>query len=370
MSDIAKFYKDFGISPINDKKALNNQQLHNLYKTPIKDKGPNMPTFQVLKPNTVHQADLLFLPNDEGYKYLLVVVDGFNKKIDAEPLKHKKAQDVKTAFEKIYNRNILDLPKRMEVDDGKEFKGIVKTYFENNDVFVRVAKPQRHRQQALVERKNQDIGESLFKKMTAEELLTGDINREWVKQMPIVIDSINTQAKKIKDNAEFAHCKDDSCNLLERGQRVRVILEAPRDITGNKLHGKFRKSDTRWNPTVREIKEVLLKPGFPPLYLLNGHVGDHEVEPIGYTKNQLQIIPENEQLPLTEAHKRKDPLIGKYIEVYWEDYDKWYRGTVTSIDPKNKNNFVVYYDQPDTKNNHHIFEMLKGKNKVTWRLVK
>ena len=83
------------------------------------------------------------------------------------------------------------------VDSGSEFKGSTKKYFENVlKVNVRVAKVGRHRQVAIVERKNQDIGNKLFRRMTAEELLTGEVSRAWVEYLPKVIRNINTHTKK------------------------------------------------------------------------------------------------------------------------------------------------------------------------------
>ena len=49
------------------------------------------------EPGYIYQADLLFLPNDEGYKYALVVVDIGSGLCDAEPLKSKKTTEVKSA---------------------------------------------------------------------------------------------------------------------------------------------------------------------------------------------------------------------------------------------------------------------------------
>ena len=84
-----------------------NKLLNNLLKKPKKDSGNNMPHFIVEGPNISQQADLLFLPNDDGFKYSLVVTDIYNSKTDAEPLKNKSAEDVKKAFETIYKRGIL-----------------------------------------------------------------------------------------------------------------------------------------------------------------------------------------------------------------------------------------------------------------------
>ena len=46
-----------------------------LHQIPQKEKGAEMPSTNVYVKNGVHQADLIFLPEDRGYKYALVVVD-------------------------------------------------------------------------------------------------------------------------------------------------------------------------------------------------------------------------------------------------------------------------------------------------------
>ena len=61
-------------------------RIRNLMKRPKKPKGKNRPKVNVPQPNAVVQMDLLQLPNDQGYKYLLTAVDLHTKLIDAEPL--------------------------------------------------------------------------------------------------------------------------------------------------------------------------------------------------------------------------------------------------------------------------------------------
>ena len=96
------------------KQQLSPQLLDELYKIPKKDKGLNIPHFNVLNPNLVHQADLLFMPNDHGFKYILVVADANNRITDAESLKNKSSYQVRDAFDKIYSRNILSLPEQKD----------------------------------------------------------------------------------------------------------------------------------------------------------------------------------------------------------------------------------------------------------------
>ena len=283
-------------------KKGSNQELSNLYKIPPKERKDNMPHFQYPNPNIIHQADLLFLPNDDGYKFLLVVVDVGSRLCDAVPLKTKSNMEIIQAFNIIYSRKNgkLKYPKRLEVDAGTEFKGSVKRFFDTKDVFIRVGMPGRHRQQAIVERRNQTIGHVLHQRMAAQELLTGETSREWVEFLPKVINAINSEVKIPKKRKKFQDPvgHGESLNLIPIGTKVRVALDSPVDVAHEeKLFGSFRKSDIRFNQEIRVVKEFLIKPGFPPLYLLDGNIGPRKTDAIARTRQQLQIINPNEEAP-------------------------------------------------------------------------
>ena len=292
--------KEFGLTTSKNKK---NDLLSNLYAIPKREKSVNMPHFQPKPPGQTVQADLLFMPSDRGFKYILVVVDTGNKALDAEPLKSKEAEGVVRGLDIIFKRKYVDKPHKIEVDAGSEFKGKTRKWFDKNNIKVRVAEVGRHRQQALVERANQTIGSILFKRMTAQEILTGSESRHWTRDLPKLMKLMNAHIKerdvnvKIKTDGDVV-CEGDSCNILDVGDKVRVALEFPiNPVTHEKLNGKFRSSDIRWHPDKRIIRQVLLKPDFPPMYLLDGNVGTLKVKPIAYTKEQLQLVPKNEKLP-------------------------------------------------------------------------
>lgn len=298
-----KYYKDFGVTK-QPKTFLDKQQLANVFKIPKKDKGLNETHFQDELPNHTIQADLLFLPNDKGFRYLLVVVDNGSRKTDAEPLKTKDSNTVLKAFKKIFERGVIKIPEsRLEVDPGKEFQGSVSKFFEDKGIHIKVGKPDRHRQQALVERRNQTIGEALWKAMVYDQLETGKVSEKWTSRLRDVIDSINEKYKnyKLPKPKDTPVCEGDSCELLDIGTKVRVMLDAPIEVGLHKeikLMGRFRKADVRWNPKVRIVKQVLLKPNAPPLYLLDGNDTSRGIDlTAAYTKNQLQVIPGNEERP-------------------------------------------------------------------------
>ena len=88
-----------------------------------------------------------------------------------------------------------------------------------------------------------------------------------------------------KDFSEDLIADNYSGNLLTIGQSVRIQLDYPINTTDNKrLGGTFRTSDIRWSPKTYQITEVLLKPGYPPLYLTDKN------DNVARTKNQIQPI--------------------------------------------------------------------------------
>lgn len=320
------------------KKKIN-ELVTNLYATPKKDKKGNAATFQDPLPNVVQQADLLYMPEDDGYKYALVVVDIGSRMTDAEPLKNHDAASTLKAFKTIYGRKILKKPETMEVDSGSEFKGAVAKWFKDEGIYVRVSKTGRHRQQAIVERKNQQIAKALFRRMSAQQLLTGAVSKEWIEDLPKLIKILNTRSgkRKVKKLKNLPTAVGDSANLLFPETKVRVALEMPKDeITGKRLVGKFRTTDQRWSADVRTVKQVIIKPNSPPLYLLNGTVGKLKIDPVGYTKNQLQVIEENEKWPSPKVIRGKptsgvpEKIMGKKTEkrrIYY--HIKWRSGMIT-----------------------------------------
>jgi len=97
---------------VDSLKSKKKTELKSLYKKPVPESGNQMPVAQVFNKGVYQQADILYLPEDKGFKYLLVVVDLYDNSVDAEPVKDilSNSNDVLKAFGKIYSRDYLDLP--------------------------------------------------------------------------------------------------------------------------------------------------------------------------------------------------------------------------------------------------------------------
>src|SRR3954469_6033005 len=120
MADRKKYYKTFSLSGV-PKSKLKNEEHANLYTKPKKDVISLH--VDVWKEDAVVQADILEMPDDNGYRYSLKVVEVSVPKIDGEPMKNKSALAVLKAFKAIFKRGHVKPPTaRLEVDDGGEFK--------------------------------------------------------------------------------------------------------------------------------------------------------------------------------------------------------------------------------------------------------
>ena len=101
-------------------------EFNSLYERPKKELLKDMPHYQILKPDIIHQGDILYMPEDAktNDKFVLVVVDIYNKRLDAEPLKSllTEKHEVFTALNTIYSRKILNHPQLITFDSGNEFK--------------------------------------------------------------------------------------------------------------------------------------------------------------------------------------------------------------------------------------------------------
>lgn len=281
--------------------------------------------------NAVHQADLIYLPDDDGYKYALVVVDVGSRLTDAEALNDRSEKAVTDALKRIYSRGILEPPTvMMQTDNGSEFKKGFNTYIEQDlGVKHRFGKPGRSRQQAYAESHNFLIGKMVAEIQANEELITGQTNREWVESLPLIVEAMNEHLirplpMERAEEEEDPVCKGKSCDLIPEGTKVRTILDKPKGATGERLHGGFRAGDIRWETEIRTVVQQILKPGQPPLYLVSDRPN------VGYTRAQLLVVgQEKKQLQEEEPVEDIAMPVNSKVSYYDPDYDQSYRGVVT-----------------------------------------
>jgi hypothetical protein len=335
MSEKENFYKYFGLSNAS-KEFKKKQEITQLFKIPKKEK-PSARFYNFEKDNT-HQCDILYLPDDKGYKFCLVVCDVATSLMDAVPLKKIDSNTVLKAIQDIYQRGPLKMPTELICDAGAEFKGNFAKYFKDNKVYLKNALTGRHQQVALVEKKNQILGKVLHMKMYATESLTGKINRDWVSDLEDIVKRINERYGH-KPYTEEELLKMDNPmevkqTILPIGTKVRIALDEPRDITERKLHGKFRSSDVRWTTEIYHITNFIIDPFQPVLYQVDKPTKKNER--VAYTRQRLQVVGKDEEeapgnvvVKEKSSHHIVKKIVGKKIvrgkvvyRVRWKGYDE------------------------------------------------
>ena len=123
--------------------------------------------------------------NNRGYRYVLVVIDNFSNYIWTIPLKNKKAQSVKDAFENIL-KSSRRKPNLIESDDGSQFVGKFFTNLLNTKNIQRYSK-NTSLGAVFSERYNKSIG-NLLKKPVFERC-----DGNWIDVMPTITKQYNNR---------------------------------------------------------------------------------------------------------------------------------------------------------------------------------
>ena len=206
-----EFYKNYYTPAIKDKKVLKNEELYNLYQKPKKEKGKEQVRTNraSIQPNSVYQADVLYMPEDPSTKekYILSVADiSARGKTDAQGFKELNAKNVLHAFKAIFARNILPCPKySISLDKGAEFKNdFIQKYFISKGVFVNFSQTGRSRQIAFAEYRNKVIAKALLVRMTGQELITDEPSLHWSADLPKIVEAINKHTEKGKRLLKFS----------------------------------------------------------------------------------------------------------------------------------------------------------------------
>jgi hypothetical protein len=288
----------------------------------------------------VHQADLLYLPEDDSKlgkkaKYLLVVTDIGSGLVDSRPLASRTANVVLKAMKEIYaSGKYLKEPKRIHLDAGSEFSEFA-AYFKTKNIGVRIAATGRHSQQALVENVNKSIGSVIHKLQMNDEIASGYEEKRWVHFLPDIMDLMNANAKKnhpkdlkvLDEKRKFTPslCKGDECETYMEGQLVRVALDFPKSVDGKRLHGLFRASDARWSLKPSKVEKVLIYANSPIRYVIEGYKNNtfSKAELKEYSsKNQQKMKLTNDQQIIDKLLDKKVEKRNTYFLVRWEEKDE------------------------------------------------
>ena len=174
------------------KNWLNEQYtytLHKAYRKPTTYRKTMVKTI-----NNQWQADLVemreFSKSNDGYNYMLTVIDCFSRYAWVEPLKTKTGLETAEAFNKIFKTG--HIPQKIHFDKGKEFYNKnVKELFESDK--IEFFSTFSDKKAAIVERFNRTLKSRMWKYFTEHE------TRKWIDVVQnIVLGYNNTYHTTIK----------------------------------------------------------------------------------------------------------------------------------------------------------------------------
>ena len=147
---------------------LKSQDAYTLHR-PVRRKFPRL-HYNVTNIDDLWEADLIELRNlknyNDGYSYLLTIIDVLSKFVWVEPLRDKTSAGVVRAFERVLSRNKERIPVYLQTDKGKEFIGApFQKFLKEKDIRFRVTRNPDVKA-AVVERFNRTLKERMWRYFT------------------------------------------------------------------------------------------------------------------------------------------------------------------------------------------------------------
>lgn len=275
------------------------------------------------------QADLIdvqpFHRHNNGYKYILVIIDAFSKFAWTTPLKTKSKIDVTSAFEIILKRGRC--PRNLQTDMGKEFynvmfKKLMEEYKINHYSTFSVKKA------SIVERLIKTLKNKLYKQFS----LNG--NYKWSKNIlnAVVSDYNNTKHRTIRLKPVDVSRKNEKLVY----ENIKLTLKSNNIKNDNKLvlgdhvriskyKGCFAKGYTpNWSTEIFIVRRV--NNTKPTTYLLKDKRGQN-IQGCFYGKELLKTNCSNIYLIEKVIKKKGNKLFVKWLglnsdENCWIDKNK------------------------------------------------
>lgn len=316
---------------------LESQDAYTLHR-PLRRKFPRL-HYNVTNIDDVWEADLIELRNlksyNDGYSYLLVIIDVLSKFVWVEPIKDKTSASVKDAFQRVLARSEGRVPVYLQTDKGKEFIGrTLQTFLKENDIRFRVVRNPDVKV-AIVERFNRTLKERMWRYFTHKNTrryfdVLQDIVRAYnhtrhssTRMQPATVTRENARIARENITRRWPKGKVSS---EKRGRKVKFRVGDFVRISSAKA--AFEKGyEARWSEEIFRIHRVLVWRK-PPVYELADLAGE-VVDGIFY-EQELARVEKNlqeEQFIVDRVIKSRGRGANKQVLVSWRGYpskfDSW-----------------------------------------------
>ena len=275
------------------------------------------------------QADLIDMQKLEkynnGYKWILTVIDIFSRYVWAFPLKSKTGEGVADAFKKIFkgeDTTVKASPEKIQFDEGREFYNKhLKTLLEENDIEYFSSKSDK--KASVVERFNKTLKTRMWKYFEEEETY------KWVDVLDDLVNAYNNSfhsSIQMKPSEAREEENSESVWFNLYGAFVMSEFGDPKFKVGDSVRiVKFKYTFTRgyeanFTEELFKIKQIVYTK--PIVYKLEDLQGE-EIEGYFY-EEELSYVPNPESIEykIEKVLKRKTVKGKKYVYVKWKGYDE------------------------------------------------
>ena len=182
------------------------------------------------------------------------------------------------------------------VDPGKEFMGEVTKLMNYHNVKIQRSEAGNHRAQAFVERANRILGERLFSHQYAQEMISDERSRVWVKRLPDILKTLNNTPTRITGKEPDKAIKMKEVDIEPKNYQRVVGLDEVRLPPMLKLDIYYLLANLRvvkkgelqilfGVSKIIDISRSVISPNQPVLYYLID--GPRR----GFVREELQVIP-------------------------------------------------------------------------------
>lgn len=316
------------------KEWLSGELVYTLHK-PVRKRFKRNPII-VQKINENFQADLVdmreFSNQNNGYNYILTVIDVFSKKAFGIPLKNKTSQSVSSAMDTILK---VVSPSKLQTDQGKEFensifKNLMKSYeinhFTTKNTDIKCS---------IVERFNKTLKNKMFRHFTKIG------NRKYIDIVSSLISSYNNtyhRTIKMAPNEVNESNEDIVFRNIYGVNNVRDLLRKYKKPTlsiGETVRKKYKFGPLdrgyypNWTDEVYTIYKTMNKHRFP-LYQIKDSKNKQLKQ--SFYLNELQKIKDNKIYRVENILKERKYKGVKQYFVKWLNHSSSENSWVAASD--------------------------------------
>lgn len=321
---------------------LKSQDAYTLHR-PVRRKFPRL-HYNVTNIDDLWEADLIDLRNlksyNDGYSYLLVVIDVLSKFAWVEPLRDKTSACVIKAFQNIFSRNKKRLPVYLQTDKGKEFiASAVQKFLKEKNICFRVARNPDIKA-AIVERFNRTLKERMWRYFTHKNIrryidILQDIVHAYnhtrhssIKMQPAAVTLENARIARENMNRRWNINVDDAEGRKNRERKQKCKYKAGEFVRISRAKAAFEKGyEAGWSEEIFRIHRVL-EWRRPPVYELSDLQGE-VIDGIFYEQELTHVIKDlrEGEFIVDRVIKTRGRGNNKQLLVSWRGYpskfDSW-----------------------------------------------